>query len=64
MQFTKEQIEQLARATCSHCKAGIAVRLRTDTNEWVHDAVATKFGVTNGHSICWASGLRVEFGNG
>ncbi len=61
MQFTKEQVEELARMTCPHCKAGSAVRLRNDTNEWVHDAVANKFGGTSqGHSICWASGIRIE----
>lgn len=64
MQLTNEQIEQLARSTCPHCKAGIAVRLRTDTGEWVHDSVKTSVGVVNGHSICWASGLRAEYGNG
>lgn len=61
MQFTKEQVEQLAQMTCPHCKAGSPVRLRTDTGEWIHDQVANKFGgMQPGHSICWASGIRVE----
>lgn len=64
MQFTKEQIEELAQSTCPHCKAGSPARFRSDTKEWVHDQVKTEFGVMPGHSICWASGLRNEFDNG
>lgn len=61
MRFTEEELEDLCRKTCPHCGAGIAVRKRADTNEWVHDSVMTSRGVMNGHSICWGSGLRVAF---
>lgn len=61
MQFTSEELEQLCKDTCPHCKAGSAVRHRTDTNEWVHDQVATRFGAAQGHSICWANGLRQKY---
>ncbi len=61
MQFTKQEIDELCAATCPHCKAGIAVRQREDTGEFVHDAVFTSLGVVNGHSICWGSGIRQKF---
>jgi hypothetical protein len=64
MQFTKEEVEELSAKTCPHCAAGIAARLRDDTKEWTHDQVSTQRGVVRGHTICWANGLRKEYGNG
>lgn len=64
MQFTEAQIQELVQATCPHCAAGIAARLRADTAEWVHDQVETSHGAIRGHTICWASGLRIKYGNG
>lgn len=62
MQFTKEQIEELAASTCPHCAAGIIARRREDSGEFVHDQVKTSLGVVKGHTICWASGLRQKYG--
>jgi hypothetical protein len=64
MRFTKAQVEELSRTTCPHCKAGSPVRFRTDTAEWVHDQVVSKFGTQAGHSICWANGIRKEHASG
>lgn len=63
MQFTDAEIEELARSTCPHCGADIAVRRREDSGEWVHDQVSTSLGVVKGHTICWANGLRQKYGN-
>lgn len=63
MQFSESEIEELAVATCPHCKAGIPVRRRDDTGEWTHDQVATSQGVVKGYTICWASGLRTKYAN-
>lgn len=61
MQFSDSEIEELSAATCPHCAAGIAVRRRADTGEWVHDQVATSQGVVKGHSICWGNGIRTKY---
>lgn len=58
--LTKDDVEELAKMTCPHCRAGIVVRQRQDTKEYVHDSVAWEHGVRDGHSICWANGLRKE----
>ena len=50
MSVSKEEFQEIVATTCPHCKAGFAVRLRTDTGEWVHDQP--------GHTICWANGFR------
>jgi hypothetical protein len=57
-QLTEAEIEQLAQMTCPNCRAGIPTRYRTDTREYVHDQIAGRTGVQNGHTICWASGMR------
>lgn len=61
VQLTDTDIDELAAATCPHCGAGIAARKRADTKEWVHDQVKTSLGVVKGHTICWASGLRLKY---
>lgn len=63
LQLTDTDIDELAQATCPHCNAGIAVRLRADSGEFVHDQVKTSQGVVKGHTICWANGLRAKYGN-
>lgn len=38
---------------CPHCRNGVALRYRANTQEWVHDGIQG-----SGHGICWANGLR------
>lgn len=49
---------------CPLCAKGIAVRLRTDTGEFVHDYVINKLtnGVVQGHALCQANALRKQDG--
>lgn len=56
--MTSDAFEQTCRDICPHCNAGVAVRQRPDTSEWVHDSVFGPKGVTTGHSICLATHWR------
>lgn len=62
--MTPAEFEAKCKELCPHCKAGEAVRMRTDTGEYVHDF---SFGVVDpllgrprgmGHSICQAHEFR------
>lgn len=57
-------LETQARKLCPHCFAGIAVRQRIDSREFVHDSFAGPRGVQKGHTICQANGLRQDFEHG
>ena len=52
---------------CPRCLAGDPVRLRTDSNEWVHDwafgGVDPKTGklIGRGHGICAADKFRKDW---
>lgn len=60
--MTRSELDQIVKATCPHCQAGVAARQRSGTQEWVHDFVAPTGGTSastrQGHSICMASHLR------
>jgi hypothetical protein len=56
MPYSKAEQEQIIRAVCPHCAAGIKVRQRSDTREWVHDSAVGKTGFA--HTICLATHFR------
>lgn len=62
--MTSDEFAQMCRDICPHCNAGIAVRQRPDTSEFVHDFVSgpvdPKIGRPTGmgHSICMATHWR------
>jgi hypothetical protein len=55
-------IEEQAKAQCPSCKAGITVRQRPDTKEWVHDYTydVGMAGRGHAHFICSAHDLRIK----
>lgn len=57
-QLTDADLDEIYRLTCPHCAAGIAVRQRTDTHEFVHDRHSSNGNIRSGHTFCLASGLR------
>lgn len=65
--MTPVEFESKCKELCPHCKAGEAVRQRTDTIEFVHDlsfgTADLKIGrrVGMGHSICSAHDFRSEW---
>lgn len=59
MQITADFAE-LCRIICPSCAAGVEVRYRLETNEYVHDK---KTKTTFLHSICWANGLWKKYGD-
>ena len=64
MTDTQPTFDEQCKALCPHCAAGEVVRLRTDTNEWVHDwsfggkDPKTGTPVGRGHGICLANEIR------
>lgn len=64
--LTDEEVEHLIKVTCPHCLAGIKVRHRADSGEWVHDFAQSLGGerasTRNSHTLCLASGIRNEYG--
>jgi hypothetical protein len=64
---TQAEFDAQCKALCPHCAAGEVVRVRSDTNEWVHDfsfggdKAGTPFGRRQlGHGICQAHAFRTE----
>ena len=55
--MTKDEFEAGAKALCANCAAGIVVRLRVDTNEWVHDQ-SVNSRASFAHSLCQANAFR------
>lgn len=61
--MNREQFETECRGICIHCREGIAVRLRTDTGEYVHDGaihIPGTLGRRHSHAICLANDFRNE----
>jgi hypothetical protein len=57
MTITQADLQEIIKHTCPHCNAGIAVRQREDTKEWVHDRSVKSTGQFT-HTICLANWLR------
>ena len=66
--MTSEEFEAKCKELCPHCAASEAVRIRTDTGEYVHDF---SFGARDpntgrstgvGHAICQAHEFRKQNG--
>jgi cytochrome c1 len=61
---TKQEFDQLVRATCPHCASNNAARFRSDSGEWVHDFASPlnptqpQLGARVGHTLCLATYLR------
>jgi len=53
--MTKAEFDEMARTNCPHCAAGLEVRQRLDTKEFVHDHTAEG---SHRHTICWSNGMR------
>jgi hypothetical protein len=58
--MTPAAFEKQCAEICPLCKAGVPARLRTDTNEWVHDTHPDKKSFA--HSLCLAHYFRLEHG--
>ncbi len=60
--MTRQEFDQIVKATCPRCASGNVARQRTDTKEWVHDSVqptgGTFAGARQGHTLCMATNLR------
>jgi hypothetical protein len=56
--MTKDEFESTIRDICPHCKAGIKVRQRDDTKEFVHDIFR---GTAISHGICLATHFRAKW---
>lgn len=56
--MTQEEFEAACKDICLYCKAGVAVRQREDTREWVHDIFR---GNAVSHSICMATHYRNKY---
>lgn len=59
--MTREQFESECQKLCLHCKDGICLRYRSDTNEWVHDGaiqIPGTLGRRHSHAFCLASDFR------
>jgi hypothetical protein len=60
---TRDEFNQKCKELCPHCEA-IAVRLRIDTNEHVHDgaiAIPGTLGKRWSHTFCQANAFRHEW---
>lgn len=66
--MSTEEFEQKCKELCPNCAAGVTVRQREDTKEWIHDWA---FGGTDpktgrltgiGHGICGAHDFRTANG--
>lgn len=57
--MTRAEFTKGVQDICFNCAADIPVRLRTDTNEWVHDRSALH-GARFAHSLCLANDFRKE----
>ena len=61
--MTHEEFETECRALCIYCREGVALRVRADTGENVHDgaiAVPGTLGRRHSHAICLANDYRNE----
>lgn len=61
--MTPATFESECQKLCPYCKDGIPLRLRTDTNEWVHDgaiAIPGTLGRRHSHAFCLANNFRKE----
>lgn len=61
--MNREQFEIECRSLCIHCREGIALRFRFDSNEWVHDGaiqIPGTLGRRHSHTICLANDFRNE----
>jgi hypothetical protein len=59
--MTRAEFDQQCRDLCPHCKDGIALRYRSDTNEHVHDGalqIPGTLGRRQSHAICHAHEFR------
>jgi hypothetical protein len=53
--MTREEFDETCRDVCPHCKAGVKLRQRDDTKEFVHDLFR---GTALSHGICLATHFR------
>jgi hypothetical protein len=64
--LTDDEVDHLIKITCPHCLAGVVVRKRDSTGEWVHDFAQPlgtgREGTRNSHTLCLATGIRNEYG--
>ena len=56
--MTAAEFKQTCEDVCPNCRAGVALRQRADTNEFVHDIYR---GGAVTHSFCWASNFRNKY---
>lgn len=58
--MTRTEFDEIVKQTCPHCAAGVVVRQRTDTKEWIHDfaTIVGPLSKRHGHTLCLASYLR------
>ena len=63
--MTREEFETNCRDICIHCREGVLLRHRTDTNEWIHEGAiplpGTLVGRRHSHTICQANDFRNEW---
>jgi hypothetical protein len=58
---TRAEFDQQCRELCLHCKDGIALRVRLDTGEHVHDGsiqIPGTLGRRHSHAFCLAHDFR------
>ena len=61
--MTQAEFDKQCRDLCPHCKDGIALRVRLDTGEHVHDGsiqIPGTLGRRQSHAFCLASRFRNE----
>lgn len=56
--MTREEFDQSVKEICPNCAAGIPVRFREDSKEWVHDRAVGR-GALFAHSLCVAHYFRM-----
>lgn len=59
--MTREEFETECRSICIHCREGITLRFRFDSNEWVHDGaiqIPGTLGRQQSHAFCLAHDFR------
>lgn len=57
--MTRQDFDDKCAELCKTCAAGIAVRYRSDTREYVHDVTARVGpGTQFSHSLCQANAFR------
>lgn len=56
--MTQNEFDSFCRDICPHCRIGIAVRVRQDTGETVHDIFR---GTAVSHGICMATHFRKKW---